>query len=366
MTGPIGRWILILLALVVFGACSPSLAAKRRPNGCDWIGGDFAEPGEVLFNTGCRAGVRRAAPRVVAPVDQPPRPIDRPDARAPANYGATTRKKIGAPIQSFQIVGSDIAYGVDGGGRLWRFTLGTTQSAQIAQSVRQFRVTDTGAVYVLESDGTLWRSKGDGAERAFIDHQVADFQPVGDLVYVMGEDKRLWRLHSDGKTRDLVDETVSAFKAIDAASVFVLGTDSALWRESGDFHNRVNIGKPIAAFDYVADGDATYVLAPNHILWRKSGQDAPQQVDHDVAAFHPVDKDLVYVLATDGRLWQELGERGHAALVDGDLALKSGAAAFQFVGPGDREGEAIYLLDRSRTLWAETMPSAHGGVAAKP
>lgn len=97
----------------------------------------------------------------------------------------------------------------------------------------------------------------------------------------------------------------------------------ALWRETGDSHNRVKVGQPIAAFEYVADGDTTYVLTPGHVLWRQNGADTSRQVDHDVAAFHAVDMNFVYVLATDGRLWQELGDRSQAVLVDGGSGRKN-------------------------------------------
>ncbi len=357
---------LALVVVAVLGAVpiSPAEAAKRRPNGCDWIGGDFAEPGEVIFNTGCGAGVRRRPGHVggpAAPKDEPPKLLDRPEARAPAHYGASTRQAIGAGIERFQIVGGKVAYGLDGAGRLWRFVLGGKDSAMVAASIDKFHATDAGPLFLLEKDGTLWRAGEDGSNRAFVDHEVADFQPSGDVVYVLGVDKRLWRWRADGKTRDAVDEAVAGFKAVDASVVFVLGTDGALWRESGDSHNRAKVGQPISAFAYVADGDATYVLTPNHFLWRKRAADGPEQVDHDVAAFHPVDMNLVYVLATDGRLWQELGDRSHAALVDGDLAVKSGAEAFQFGSDGDVKAQAVYVLDRKRGLWAETMPSARDG-----
>ena len=69
---------------------------------------------------------------------------------------------------------------------------------------------------------------------------------------------------------------------------------------------------------------------------------------------------LAYVLATDARLWQEPGDRSQAALVDGDLAVKLGPAAFQFASAGNVEGQAVYLLDRKHGLWEETMPSARG------
>ena len=228
----------------------------------------------------------------------------------------------------------------------------------VAQSVSRFRATEAGQLFVLEKDGTLWRSDGDGANRAFLDHQVGDAQPTADSIYVLGTDKRLSRLHADGKTRDIVDENVSTFQAVDLTTVFVLGTDGALWRETRDMHDRVKIGRPVAAFEYLADGDTTYVLTPGHVLWRESGTETSRQVDHDVAAFHGVDANLVYVLAADARLWQEPGDRSQAVLVDGDLAVKVGAAAFQFAGKGNVEGQQTYVLDRGRGLWAETMPAA--------
>ncbi len=360
------RFALCVGAIGLVCLVEPTQALKRRPTGCDWIGGDFAEPGEVIFNTGCRGGgARRHVSRPVEQKDEPPKLLDRVGARAPVDYGATTRKSIGAGVERFQIVGGTVAYGLGGGGRLWRFALGGQDSTMVAQSVSKFRATEGGALFVLEKDGTLWRAEGDGSNRTFVDHDVDDFQPIGDFVYVAGTDKRLRRVHADGKGRDVVDENVAAFQAINSTLVFVLGTDGALWRETGDFHNRIKVGQPIAAFEYVADGDTAYVLTPSHILWRQSGTDTPRQVDHDVAAFHAVDMNLVYVLATDGRLWQELGDRSQAVLVDGDLAVKLGAGAFQFASTGDVEGQAIYMLDRKHELWAETMPSARGRGSAR-
>jgi hypothetical protein len=367
MTNSFLRLTLVAAAIGLLCLVEPADALKRRPTGCDWIGGDFAEPGEVLFHTGCRGGHRghRRLARPAPPKDEPPKLLDRLDARAPAKYGASARKSIGSGIDRFEIVGGTVAYGLSGGGGLWRFILGGSDSAMVAQSVRQFRATVAGPLFVLENDGTLWRADADGANRAFLDHEVGDFQPVGDLVYIAGTDKRLWRLHADGKGRDLVDENVAAFQAVDSTLVFVLGTDGALWREIGDLHNRVKVGQPIAAFEYVADGDTAYVLTPNHLLWRQVGKAASEQVDHDVAAFHAVDRTLVYVLATDARLWQELGDRSRALLVDGDLAVKLGGAAFQFASTGNVEGQAVYLLDRQHRLWAETMPAVRMGGSAR-
>jgi len=349
---------------VIAGLCLPeeAHAAKRRPTGCDWIGGDFADPSTMIFRRGCyRGGVRRHLAKPVVHADEPPALLDRLDTRAPANYGANTRVSIGAGIERFEIVGGKIAYGLDGGARLWRVTLGTKESAMVAHSGFEVRVTETGPLYVVENDRTLWRAASDGSDHVFLDHEVADFQPVGDVVYVLGKDKRLWRLSADGKSRDPVDENVAAFQAVDASLVFVLGTDGALWRETGNFHNRTKVAQPVSAFEYVAAGDTTYVLAPNHVLWRQKGKDGPEQVDHDVAAFRTVDMNVAYVLATDGRLWQEQGDRSQALLVDGDLALKLGASAFQFAGSNDAGAQAIYVLDRKHELWAETMPARGAG-----
>jgi hypothetical protein len=357
----------LVAAVLLMSANGPAEAFKRRPNGCDWIGGDFAEPGEVIFNTGCGAGVRRRAAAPAVPKDEPPKLLDRLDAKAPPNYGASTRKSLGAGIERFQIVKQKVAFGVDPKGNLWRFVIDSKESKLIAPSIDKFYATDAGPLLLLEKDGTLWRADEAGANRVFLDHNVQNFQQVGDLVYVLGVDKRLWRLHADGKTRDLVDETVADFQAVDATLVFVLGADGALWRETGDFKTRSQVGKPITAFAYVADGDVVYATTPNRFLWRKRPTGESEQVDHDVAAFHPVDMNLVYVLATDGRLWQELGERAQAQLVDGDLAVKSGPAAFQYGSEGDAAGQAIYALDRKHGLWAETMPSARGvGQARAP
>jgi hypothetical protein len=358
------RLALVVGAIGLSCLVAPTDAAKRRPTGCDWIGGDFAEPGELIFNTGCRGGPRGVG-RPAPPRDEPPKLLDRVEARAPAKYGAATRKSIGVGIERFQIVGGTVAYGLDSAARLWRFALGGKDSTMVAQSVSRFRATEGGPLFLLEKDGTLWRADRDGSNRVFLDHEVADFQPIGDLLYIVGTDKRLWRMHADGKGRDPVDENVAAFQAINSSVAFVLGTDGALWRETGDFHNRVKVAQPVAGFEYVADGDTAYVLTPNHILWRQKGTESPEQVDHDVAAFHCVDMNLAYVLATDGRLWQELGDRSQAVLVDGDLAVKSGAGAFQFAATGDVEGQAVYLLDRKHELWAETMPSARGGGAPR-
>lgn len=361
MTNFVLRLALLVGAIGLVCLVDQAQAFKRRPTGCDWIGGDFADPATSIFRRGgCHGGGggHRRLARPVQQPDEPPKLLDRFEVRAPVNYGANTRKSIGAGIERFEIVGGTVAYGLDGGGRLWRFALGGNDSAKVAQSVSQFRVTEAGQLFVLATDGTLWRAEGDGSQATLLDHTVGDFQPVGDLVYIAGTDKRLWRLHPDGKGRDLVDENVAAFHAINSTVVFVLGTDGALWRETGDFRNRVKVGQPIAAFEYVADGDTAYVLTPGHILWRQNAKDTPRQVDHDVAAFHPVDGNVVYVLATDGRLWQELEDRSQAALVEGDLAVKLGAGAFQFVGNGDVEGQVVYMLDRKHELWAETMPSA--------
>src|SRR5579863_6206828 len=137
----LARLALLAGALTLTCAVEPADAFKRRPNGCDWIGGDFAEPGEILFNTGCRGrggGVRHGGAPAQAK-DEPPKLLDRLDARAPANYGASTREAIGAGVERFEIVDGAVAYGLDGGARLWRFALGAKDSKMVAQSVSRFR-----------------------------------------------------------------------------------------------------------------------------------------------------------------------------------------------------------------------------------
>ena len=107
----------------------------------------------------------------------------------------------------------------------------------------------------------------------------------------------------------------------------------------------------VRSFQYVPDGDTTYVVTPSDDLWRQSGKDKPEHVDRDVAAFHAADMNLVYVLAKDGRLWQELGNRDQAVLVDRDVLTGSGTSAFQVL-----DAHHLYVVDRDRKLWAETMP----------
>jgi hypothetical protein len=61
---------------------------------------------------------------------------------------------------------------------------------------------------------------------------------------------------------------------------------------------------------------------------------------------------LAYVLGRDGRLWQELGGRDQAVLVDRDVLLTLGNAAFRV-----RDPSHIYLIGNDYKLWSETMPA---------
>ena len=58
------------------------------------------------------------------------------------------------------------------------------------------------------------------------------------------------------------------------------------------------------------------------------------------------------MLGRDGRLWQELGNRDRAVLVDGDVLVTDGRAAFQAT-----DAQHIYVLGNDHKLWAETMPA---------
>ncbi|MGA9322425.1 MAG: hypothetical protein WBW06_15355, partial [Xanthobacteraceae bacterium] len=179
MTNFVLRLALLAGAIGLVCLVDEAQAFKRRPTGCDWIGGDFADPATSIFRRGgCHGGGgHRRLARPVQQPDEPPKLLDRFEVRAPVNYGANTRKSIGAGIERFEIVGGTVAYGLDGGARLWRFALGGNDSAKVAQSVSQFRVTEAGQLFVLATDGTLWRAEGDGSQATLLDHTVGDFQP---------------------------------------------------------------------------------------------------------------------------------------------------------------------------------------------
>jgi hypothetical protein len=115
--------------------------------------------------------------------------------------------------------------------------------------------------------------------------------------------------------------------------------------------SRSLVASKIISFQYIPDGDTTYVQTSDGTLWRKSGNDTPQQMDNAVAAFHAVDLHLAYVLGSDGRLWRELGGRPQAVLVDRDVLVTSGRGAIQVTDPSH-----VFLLDNQHRLWAESMP----------
>ena len=131
----------------------------------------------------------------------------------------------------------------------------------------------------------------------------------------------------------------------------MLGQDGKLWREAGDMNSRGPVASSIRAFQYIPDGDTAYVLTTANVLWRQTGKQKPEQVDHDVAAFHAADMNLVFVLGKDGRLWQELGNRGQAVLVDRDVTIGSGQPTFEVL-----DAQHLFVVGNDRKLWAETMP----------
>jgi hypothetical protein len=275
---------------------------------------------------------------------------DRPNAAPPAGFGRDSRRLVAEGIDRFQHTEAGFLYVIDKAGRLWRGT-GDADAQLLDQNISMFRVVD-GHLFFQNADGTLWRAKLDGSERTTVDLTVSAFQPINaGVIYVLGTDGKLWRENGHFSNRTEVDRTVRDFQAIDANDVFVLGTDQQLWREAGTMQSRSLIASKIIAFQYIPDGDTVYVQTSDGTLWRKSGNDAPQQLDNAVAVFHAVDMHLAYVLGSDGRLWRERGGRNQAVLVDRDVLVTSGKGAIQVT-----DLSHVYLLDNQHRLWAESMP----------
>ncbi len=278
-------------------------------------------------------------------------PLDRPDAAPPAGFGRNSRRLVAEGIDRFQQVQGGLVYVVDRTGKLWRAAVDGKDARLIDQNVATFKVIDR-QLFVQSSDGTLSRTTLDGAERTRIDQGVSAFQPINTgLIYVLGTDGRLWRENGDFSHRTEVDRGVRDFQAIDATGVFVLGVDQQLWRESGTMQSRTLVASKITAFQFISNGDTVYVQTSDGTLWRKTGNDSPQQVESAVAAFQALDLHLAYVLGTDGRLWREPGGRDRAVLVDRDVLVTLGKAAIQVTAPGH-----VFLLDSQHRLWAESMP----------
>jgi hypothetical protein len=334
----------VLLALPA--AAQDSARTKQLRLLCVQLSGDLTEPGGIAAFRRCLAsrdpleemrrqnnvggGVRRIA--------------DRPDAAPPRGFGRNSRVALAQAIQNFQTTDGKVIYAVAGDGRLWRSTTGTKDARVIDKSVAAFRALPDGTVFVLGGDDTLWREANGAVPRTLVDQGIADFQPVGGkLLYERGTDGRLQR--ETGGAKQSVDNQVASFQAVDARLVFVLSTDGKLWRETGDMHTRSLVAGSIKAFQYVPDGDTTYVLTTAGILWRQAGAQKPEQVDHDVAAFHAADMNLVFTLGQDGRLWKVLGTRDQAVLIDRDVA------SFQAL-----DGQHVFVLGADKKLWSETMP----------
>ena len=87
----------------------------------------------------------------------------------------------------------------------------------VATSIDKFYAADAGPSLARKGRHALAGGGGRLRNRAFLDHEVSEFQPSGDVIYLLGFDKRLWRLHAGGKTRDPVDEAAAAFEAVDAS-----------------------------------------------------------------------------------------------------------------------------------------------------
>jgi hypothetical protein len=349
----------VLLALSVASAAAMtagSLSAQEDPRLqqlkllCTQLSGDLTEPGGLAafqrcLDTNDPLGEIRRNNNIGRP------PLDRPDAAPPAGFGRNSRRLVAEGIDRFQQVQGGLVYVVDRTGKLWRAAMDGKDARLIDQNVAAFKVVDR-QLFVQSTDGTLSRTMLDGAERTKVDQAVSAFQPVNaGLIYVLGSDGRLWRENGDFNHRTEVDRAVRDFQAIDANGVFVLGVDQQLWREVSTMQSRKFVASKIMAFQYIPNGDTVYVQTSDGTLWRKTGDDSPQQVDSAVAAFLAVDSHLAYVLGNDGRLWRVPGGRDRAMLVDHDVLVASGKDAIQVTAFSH-----VLLLDNQHRLWAESMP----------
>jgi hypothetical protein len=329
-----------------------SLRMKQLRLLCVQLSGDLTEPGGIAAFRRCLSthdplneirrdngigGVR--APRIV----------DRLGAAPPPGFGRNTRSNLAQQVQAFQTTDGKVIYVIAADGRLWRSTLGTKDARVVAPSATEFRVTADGHLFVQDHNGVLWRANADGSNRLPVDQTAADFQTLGNAVYVRHADGVLWREGADGSNRLRIDASVKAFQAIDPHTTFVLGADGKLWRESDN--SRAPVAGAIRAFQYVPNGDTMYVLTTANGLWRQTGKQKAEQVDHDVAAFRAADMNLVFVLGKDGRLWQELGNRDQAVLVDSDVLIGTGQPTFDVL-----DAHHLFVVGDDRKLWAETMP----------
>jgi hypothetical protein len=316
---------------------------------CAQLSGDLTDPGGM-------AAFRRCMTR--DPLDEIRRnnniaaePADRPNAAPPAGYGRNSRQSVGDGVNRF-LAAEGLLYALANDARLWRRTMGTADGRVVDQDVAAFQVVDA-HLFVQGTNGTLWRAKLDGSEKTRIDQAVAAFQPINaGLIYVLGTDRKLWREIGDAGKRIEVDHGVTDFQAIDASLVYVLDVDGQLWREVGTMQSRTLVASQTVAFQYIPEGDTTYVQTSDATLWRKGATEKPEMVDKSVAAFQAVDMHVAYVLGKDGRLWQELAGRDQAVLVDRDVLVTSGKAAFQATDPSH-----IYILDSDHRLWAESIPA---------
>ncbi len=339
---------LAVIAMTGLASAEDDARTKQLRLLCAQLSGDLTDPGGM-------AAFRRCLTR--DPIDEIRRDnqiaaaaADRPKAVPPAGYGGNSRQFLGDGINRF-LAAEGLLYAVTNDAKLWRWTIGTKDARVFDQDVAAFQVVDA-HLFVQSTDGTLSRAKRDGSEKTRIDQAVAAFQAINaGLIYVLGTDGKLWREIGDAGKRTEVDRTVKAFQAVDASLVFVLGADQKLWRDVGTMQSRTLVASQIIAFQHIPDGDTTYVQTTDATLWRKGGNDKPDEVDKSVAAFQAVDMHLAYVLGKDGRLWQELGNRDQAVLVDSNVLVDLGQYAFQAL-----DAQHVFVLGYGHKLWAETMP----------
>jgi hypothetical protein len=357
-----GLVVIALTALATAALAQDDARTKQLRLLCAQLSGDLTEPGGIQAFRRCLSSKDplneiRKDNNIGQGVRTTGHPVqlvytDRPDAAPPSHFGRNSRSSLADGVDLFHTADGKTWFAIDKDAKLWRWTAGAKDARTIEQGVASFTVDASGALLVKDTKGELWREGNDPKARSLVDRGVATWQPVSaSLLYVQGSDGTLWR-ESGASPHIIVDRTVAAFQAIDASVVFVLGTDRKLWRETGDLHTRTLVASNIASFQYVPDGDTTYVQTTDGGLWRQEGNAKPESVDTSVAAFHAVDMHLAYVLGKDGRLWRELGNRSQAVLVDHGLLVAADLPSFQAI-----DSQHVAVLGNDHKLWAETMPA---------
>ena len=196
------------------------------------------------------------------------------------------------------------------------------------------------------TDGALWRVTPDGSERTRIDQTVAAFQPINAaVIYVARCRPPLWREIGDASKRTEVDHTVKDFQAIDMNLVFVLGADGQLWRETGSAASRALSPKTSSPSNSPGRRHRRRAGRRRGAVAKKR-QRQGRQVHQGSRV--PGDETRRWCLCsakTDGL--GKLARAQEAALVDRDVLVTAGKAAFHADDPAD-----VMVLGSDHRLWA--------------